>query len=399
MIYMTYLDDLIKQYNQFSVQRQDYTNILTLFTYLRLISIAPWLLSISDASQGYLNQIPELTQWRDMINDVKFAGFDSEKIRINLFLINQILQENMKFMYENDENHKRGIFDQDKRLNQMVIFSSFDTVLELMISGIKFMYGANSNLFRKIDGKTKSRERRNILRSFRRGDFPILIANYGTAASGLNLFNANHVFLMEPWWTPAIHDQSISRVCRLGQTRLVHVYIIYMIGTIEMKIYEICEAKKTIQQSYRDDTIIAKKPPQLSYGELGKILQDAWNIAHNIISSTAVSPSYTPPTPISSTSSHSTATPTVPTSSYVVPTSSAPSYVAPSYTPPTPSPSYIPPTPLTTSSVPSPSYIHPTPLTTSSSYTRPTSYVPPTATGYTATTPVYTPAVPIKYQI
>lgn len=63
-------------------------------------------------------------------------------------------------------------------------------------------------------------------------------------AVGLNLTVANHVILVDPWWNPAIEDQAIERVHRIGQKKQVYVTRLISDKTIEARILELHSVKK-----------------------------------------------------------------------------------------------------------------------------------------------------------
>ena len=77
-------------------------------------------------------------------------------------------------------------------------------------------------------------ERKCSIESFRNDDrCQVFIVSLKTGGVGLNLVEANHVFLVDPWWNPAIEEQAINRVHRIGQTRTVYVSRFIMQNTIE----------------------------------------------------------------------------------------------------------------------------------------------------------------------
>ena len=63
---------------------------------------------------------------------------------------------------------------------------------------------------------------------------------------GLNLVEADYVFILDPWWNPAVEQQAIDRTHRIGQTRSVFIYKFITKGTVEEKILALQNRKKTI---------------------------------------------------------------------------------------------------------------------------------------------------------
>jgi DNA repair protein RAD5 len=63
---------------------------------------------------------------------------------------------------------------------------------------------------------------------------------------GINLTAANHVFLVDPWWNPAVEDQAIDRVYRIGQNKKVSIIRLICSKTIEERILKLNEDKKKL---------------------------------------------------------------------------------------------------------------------------------------------------------
>lgn len=96
-------------------------------------------------------------------------------------------------------------------------------------------------------GKIPASRRDDVIRRFR--DDPkhhILLISYGAGAVGLNLQFASYVFLFDRWWNPAVEDQAINRVHRIGSAGPVTVTRFLMLGTIEERINRILEEKREL---------------------------------------------------------------------------------------------------------------------------------------------------------
>lgn len=74
----------------------------------------------------------------------------------------------------------------------------------------------------------------------------VLIVSLKAGGIGLNLTNANHVFMMDCWWNAATENQAIDRVHRIGQERPVYVKHFIISGTIEGRILQIQKRKAAI---------------------------------------------------------------------------------------------------------------------------------------------------------
>ena len=71
-------------------------------------------------------------------------------------------------------------------------------------------------------------------------EYKIIIISLAAGGCGLNLTVANHVFIVDPWWNPAVEDQAIERVHRIGQKKDVFVTRFLMLNSIEERMHEIC---------------------------------------------------------------------------------------------------------------------------------------------------------------
>ncbi len=67
--------------------------------------------------------------------------------------------------------------------------------------------------------------------------------------TGLNLTAADHVFLLDPWWNPAVEDQAADRAHRIGQERPVLVHRLVAKGTVEERILALQEKKRAIAEA------------------------------------------------------------------------------------------------------------------------------------------------------
>jgi SNF2 family DNA or RNA helicase len=66
---------------------------------------------------------------------------------------------------------------------------------------------------------------------------------------GLNLTAADYVFILDPWWNPAVEAQAVDRAHRIGQTKRVFVYRLLCRDTVEEKVAALQETKKGLAES------------------------------------------------------------------------------------------------------------------------------------------------------
>jgi DNA repair protein RAD16 len=111
-----------------------------------------------------------------------------------------------------------------------LVFSQFTTMLDLVAWRLR-VEGIQSS---RLDGSVSLTGRRNILAAFRTDPaLRVLLLSLRAGGEGLNLQCASHVFLLEPWWNPAVESQAIQRAHRIGQKTAVRAVRFVMEGTLE----------------------------------------------------------------------------------------------------------------------------------------------------------------------
>jgi SNF2 family DNA or RNA helicase len=74
----------------------------------------------------------------------------------------------------------------------------------------------------------------------------VMLVSLKAAGTGITLHAADYVFLLDPWWNPAVEMQAVDRVHRIGQTNTVFVYRMVTAGTIEERIQELKASKRDL---------------------------------------------------------------------------------------------------------------------------------------------------------
>lgn len=96
-------------------------------------------------------------------------------------------------------------------------------------------------------GRIPSSQRDGVLKTFREEpDRHVILMSYGAGAVGLNLQFCHYVFLFDRWWNPAVEDQAINRAHRLGVKGTVTVTRMTSLETIEQRIHDVLEAKRSL---------------------------------------------------------------------------------------------------------------------------------------------------------
>ena len=139
--------------------------------------------------------------------------------------------------------------------HRALVFSQFTSHLallrkELDDQGISYLY---------LDGSVTVTEREKLVRKFQQGEDPLFLISLKAGGTGLNLTAADYVIHMDPWWNPAVEDQASDRAHRIGQTRPVTIYRLIASQTIEEKIVELHQSKKSLADSLLDGSNMAHK--------------------------------------------------------------------------------------------------------------------------------------------
>lgn len=125
--------------------------------------------------------------------------------------------------------------------HKALVFSQWTGFLDLM----EPVFKEKDIPFLRLDGS--SRDRGAIVDAFQdeKGP-PVLIMSLKAGGVGLNLSRADHVFIMDPWWNPAVEDQAADRAHRIGQENPVTVHPIVAMDTVEEKILELQNKKREL---------------------------------------------------------------------------------------------------------------------------------------------------------
>ena len=131
--------------------------------------------------------------------------------------------------------------------HKSLVFSQFTSMLSIVRqhldeTGVEYEY---------LDGQTRDRERR--VKRFQEDDeCKVFLISLKAGGLGLNLTAADYVFLLDPWWNPAVEAQAIDRAHRVGQTRTVFAYRLICRDTVEEKIAELQKKKRDLADAILD---------------------------------------------------------------------------------------------------------------------------------------------------
>ncbi|HKA14095.1 MAG TPA: DEAD/DEAH box helicase [Myxococcota bacterium] len=102
--------------------------------------------------------------------------------------------------------------------------------------------------FARLDGST--RDRAAVVDAFQsESGPPVMLVSLRAGGTGLNLTAADSVFILDPWWNPAVEEQAADRAHRIGQTRPVMVYRLVATGTVEERVLALQARKRALTEA------------------------------------------------------------------------------------------------------------------------------------------------------
>ncbi|MGB1294899.1 MAG: SNF2-related protein [Flavobacteriales bacterium] len=172
-------------------------------------------------NKSKLKVLAGLTKLRQLCNSPQLVGEpEDESVKIN---------ELVTAIKEKTGNHK------------ILIFSQFVKMLHLIENQLK----AENIVYEYLDGSTKNRQER--VDHFQNDPtVRVFLISLKAGGTGLNLTASDYVYIVDPWWNPAVENQAIDRTYRIGQEKNVTAYRMICKNTIEEKILALQERKRKL---------------------------------------------------------------------------------------------------------------------------------------------------------
>jgi non-specific serine/threonine protein kinase len=127
--------------------------------------------------------------------------------------------------------------------HKALVFSQFLGMLALIRERLKEL----DVKYEYFDGSTSATERERAIQSFQNDDTcRVFLISLKAGGVGLNLTAADYVYIVDPWWNPAVEQQAIDRTHRIGQTKNIFAYRMICKDTIEDKILQLQEKKRVL---------------------------------------------------------------------------------------------------------------------------------------------------------
>jgi SNF2 family DNA or RNA helicase len=128
--------------------------------------------------------------------------------------------------------------------HKVLVFSQFTSLLAL----VKTRLDEEQIEYEYLDGQTEDRKT-PVDRFQTDPEVSAFLISLKAGGTGLNLTAADYVFILDPWWNPAVEAQAIGRAHRMGQTNKVIAYRMIARGTVEEKILDLQKTKKDLAES------------------------------------------------------------------------------------------------------------------------------------------------------
>lgn len=201
-----------------------------------------------EAAQGeFVNQ---LKQFEDKLKQEQFpSDYISEKCNQVISLVNRIVHSNPTA--------------------KIIMFSTFVHSFDLFVD--KFTCE-----MRILKGSLPRKNREKLLSDlFSSQEAAILCTTYKLSSEGVDFTFAQHCILLDPWWSPAVRDQAIARIWRIGQLKPCFVYDFIYEHSIDELILQTMDSKREMYKSFFTDITI----PDRQNVQQSELLQIAKNLA------------------------------------------------------------------------------------------------------------------------
>lgn len=154
---------------------------------------------------------------------------DKEKIDAGSSKLDTLLEQLAEII---DEGHKA------------LVFSQFTSLLAI----VRRRLDRSNIVYEYLDGKTTKRQGK-VERFQTDPACPLFLISLKAGGQGLNLTAADYVFILDPWWNPAVESQAMDRAHRIGQKRHVFAYRLIARNTVEEKILNLQRSKRDLAEA------------------------------------------------------------------------------------------------------------------------------------------------------
>jgi SNF2 family DNA or RNA helicase len=170
--------------------------------------------------------------------------------------------------YEPHESGKFGRLSElgeeiGARQEKALVFTQFKEMTGPLATHLERIFGRPGLV---LHGGTPVKERQRLVEQFQQdGGAPFFILSLKAGGTGLNLTAASHVIHFDRWWNPAVENQATDRAFRIGQKKNVLVHKFVCRGTIEERINDLLEEKKSLATELLEggsETLLTEMPDE-----------------------------------------------------------------------------------------------------------------------------------------
>jgi len=189
-----------------------------------------------------------------ILNNIDENGIERSKLQVLAALTQLRLICNSPAILNTEENYGNSSIKlkllmehiSEKTSNhKILVFSQFVKMLTLIKSELE----TTKISYEYLDGQTSQKDRKLAVDHFQKDDkCRVFLISLKAGGTGINLTAADYVYLVDPWWNPAVENQAIDRTHRIGQSKNVFAYRMICKNTIEEKILKLQEKKKSISK-------------------------------------------------------------------------------------------------------------------------------------------------------
>ncbi len=205
----------------------------------------------------YTKEVNDVTKAMQESGDMKNTLKRNEMILRSIMRLKQICNHPDQYLGEGSyKASDSGKFELLKTIcetihekrEKVIVFTQFKEIIKYLTEYMEEIFHAKGLV---IHGGIVAEKRTEIVEKFNNEENhnPFMILSLKTGDVGLNLAGANHVIHFDRWWNPAVESQATDRAYRIGQTKNVFVHKFVTKGTIEDRINDILESKKSLADS------------------------------------------------------------------------------------------------------------------------------------------------------
>ena len=134
-----------------------------------------------------------------------------------------------------------------EKRERVLVFTQYKEITDYLADYLSEIFHRRGLI---LHGGTQIKKRTEMVETFNGADYiPFMVLSVRAAGVGLNLAAANHVIHFDRWWNPAVENQATDRAYRIGQSKNVIVHKFVAKGTIEERIDDIINKKKSLAEN------------------------------------------------------------------------------------------------------------------------------------------------------